>query len=135
LAKKLTENKIQIRNFKDGSSSWWVRDAHYYLNENNELLWASGETDKAELREVIEAFIKRNHKIYSPREKSPLNDENTPQIKSYDEILRFGKHLGKSVEEVMAIDKKWLIWCRDNYNFNSAQEKLKQEITEILKKK
>ena len=60
------------------------------------------------------------------REKSPLNDENAPQVKSYDEVLRFGKHAGKSVEEVMIIDKKWLVWCRDNYSFNSAQGKLKQ---------
>ena len=130
----ISEDKIKVRNFKDGSSHWWCNFAHYYLNESNELIWCSGETDKPELREAVLSFIKRNKKSYRMREKSPLNDENAPQVKSYDEVLRFGKHAGKSVEEVMIIDKKWLVWCRDNYSFNSAQEKLKQEITDILKK-
>lgn len=132
--KSAEKEKFDIRQFRDKSSNFWCNNKHYNLNESNHLVFISGGIEDLKETEEMQAYIKRNKKTFKSREKSPLNDENAPQIKCYNEILRFGKHSGKSVEEVMAIDKKWLIWCRDNYNFNSAQEKLKQEITEILKK-
>ena len=134
MAKKSVEKeKFDIRQFKDKSSFWWCNNKVYHLKEDRELIFIAGGIEDSKETEEMQDYVKRNKKSYRMREKSPLNDENAPQVKSYDEVLRFGKHAGKSVEEVMAIDKKWLVWCRDNYSFNSAQEKLKQEITDILK--
>jgi len=130
MAKKSAEEKISIKSFKDGSSSWWVRDAHYFLNEENELLWAAGESDKTELRDAIESFIKRNRKVYVPRSESIFEIEP----KEYNAVFTFGKHINKTVEEVKLIDKRWLTWCRDNFTFSSAQKELKEQIIEILKK-
>ncbi|WP_396180306.1 hypothetical protein [Flavobacterium sp.] len=120
------EEKINIKNFKDGSSSWWVRDAHYFLNENNELLWAAGESDKTELREALEQFIKRNRKVYVPRSESIFEIEP----KEYTEIFNFGKYSGKKVTDFQ--DTKYLKWLLKNFNFG-GKEKLKKEIEDILK--
>jgi hypothetical protein len=122
-------SEILIRQFKDKSSHWFVRDAHYFLNENNEIIWAAGETDKEELRNALIDFIKRNKKTYVPREKGILEKE--PKV--FDEIIPVGKLKGKTVQQALIEDKKYLSWMRDNFNFNSAQEKLKQQIIEILK--
>ena len=70
MVKKSAEDKINIKNFRDSSSNWWVRDAHYFLNEENELLWAAGESDKIELRDAIESFILRNKKSFKKRAES-----------------------------------------------------------------
>lgn len=58
------KEKITIKVFKDGSSNWWVNHAHYSLNEQGEITWHAGETDKKELREYLQAFIKRNKKTF-----------------------------------------------------------------------
>ncbi len=127
--KETNIEKIPIKGFKDGSSHWFVRYAHYFLNENNEVVWGAGETDKKELREALEQFIKRNKKQFKERESSIF--ENEP--KEYKAVFTFGKHINKNVEEVKVIDKRWLTWCRDNFNFSSAQKELKEQIIEILK--
>lgn len=126
--KKETEEKIQIRQFKDKSGHFWVNFSHFYLNENNELLWASGESDNKEYRDYLESYIKRNKKTYQSREISPYINQ-----KEYLEVVAFGKHSGKNVQTIFNEDAGWLKWCRDKYSFSSSQEKLKQEITEILK--
>jgi len=82
----------------------------------------------------MQAYAKRNKKTFKSREKSPLNDENAPQTKSYDEKIGFGKYSQMTVSELFVLDKKYLRWIFEKYNFNSSQEKLKQEIIEILKK-
>lgn len=119
------ENKLVVRQFKDKSSNFFVDYAHYHLNQNNELQWCAGESDSEDKRTVLMAYIKRNKKTYAPR-------EIVVQI-DYNEILPSGKYQGKSVSEVKDLDKKYLIWLRDNFNFSPAQEKLKQEIINILK--
>ena len=118
--------KINIKNFKDGSSSWWVRDAHYFLNEENELLWAAGESDKIELRDAIESFILRNKKSFKKRAESIFDQEE----KEYTEIFTFGKYSGKKVTDFQ--DTKYLKWLLKNFNFG-GKEKLKKEIEDILK--
>jgi hypothetical protein len=122
-------SEILIRHFKDKSSHWWVEDAHYYLDEDNEVKWAAGETDKEELRTALIDYIKRNKKVYVPREKGILEKE--PKV--FDEIIPVGKLKDKTVQQGFMEDKKYLTWMRDKFTFNSAQEKLKQQIIEILK--
>lgn len=116
------ENNIQIRQFKDKSSHWFVNYAHYYLNENNELLWAAGESDNKEYRDVLEAYIKRNKKTYVPRE--------IVAEKEYFEVVNFGEHKGRKVPDIPLPYLRWMI---KSYNFKSGEEKLKQEIIEYLK--
>ena len=123
---KAKEDKISIRGFKDGSSHWWVNDSHFYLNASEELIWGAGGIETAELREAIESFIKRNKKKYVPRAPSVLDQEE----RVYKEVLSFGKYVGKKVDEVG--DAQYLKWCLKNVNF-AGKEKLKEEITEILK--
>lgn len=125
---KVKEDKISIRGFKDGSSNWWVNDSHFYLNASEELIWGAGGQETAELREAIESFIKRNKKKFIKRAPSVLEQEE----RVYKEVLGFGKFSGKKVDEVVNLDRKYLQWCLKNVNF-AGKEKLKEEITEILK--
>jgi hypothetical protein len=127
MVKKSAEEKINIKNFKDSSSNWWVRDAHYFLNDKNELLWAAGESDKTELRDAIEQFIKRNKKSFKKRAESIFDQEE----KEYTEMFTFGKYSGKKVTDFQ--DTKYLKWLLKNFNFG-GKEKLKKEIEDILKK-
>lgn len=72
---KNKEDKIQIRQFKSGESSWWVSDAHYNLNASEELIWCAGEVDKPELREALQSFIRRNKKKHIPTPPSIFETE------------------------------------------------------------
>ncbi len=103
--------------------------AHYKLEQNGEVTWCAGEIDKKELRESLEAYIKRNKKTY--KERAPSIFEQEP--KQYNEIIPCTDMKGKTVSEVFELNKKLLIWFRDKYNFKIGEEKLKEEITEILK--
>lgn len=118
------EYKVQIKQFKDSSSNWFVNFAHYYLNENNELLWASGESDSAEYRTVIEAYIKRNKKQFKPREESVLNKEEKVYI-----TFNFGKYSGKNLAEIKDLDRKYLLWLKKE----TKDDKLREEIISVLK--
>jgi len=101
---------------------------HYCLNSSNEVeLCAGGLLEEIEV-EALKAYIKRNKKLYIPREESQLDKI----VKQYNEKFTFGKHINRTVEEVFNEDKKWLVWCKNNFNF-SGKEKLKEQITEILK--
>ena len=118
-----------MRQFKDGSSNFWCDGVHYSLNENEDLVFCSGGIDTEERREYMISYIKRNKKKFIPRQSSIL--ENKP--KEYLEKIGNGKYAHLSVSEVFLQDKQYLNWMLDKYNFSSAQEKLKQQITEILK--
>lgn len=126
--KKETEDKIVIKCFKDGSSNWWVGGVHYHLNKNNEIVFCAGGIKDDSKIELLRQFIKRNGKVYKEREISPYINQ-----KEYLEVITFGKHSGKNVQTIFNEDAGWLKWCRDKYSFSSTQEKLKQEIIEILK--
>ena len=125
---KKEEDKIVIKQFRDNSSNFWSNYAHYFLNENNELIWCSGETDKEELRNAVLSFIRRNKKSFTPRSASIFEQEE----KEYS-IITFGKHAGKNTITILSEDKKWLSWMYKNYSFKVGEEKLKQEIKELLK--
>ena len=127
MAKKVTssEDKIQVRNFKDGSSNYWCNFAHYYLNESNELIWCSGETDKPELREAVLSFIKRNKKVYKPREKSQIDEVI---LKQYS-VIGFGKYSSLTTQDLVGTDKKYARWLYENCSDN----KIKTELKELLK--
>lgn len=118
------EDKTVIKSFKDGSSNWFVNFAHYYLNENNELLWASGESDNIEYRTAIEAYIKRNKKTFKAREESVLNKEEKIYM-----TLNFGKYSGKNLTEIKDLDRKYLLWLKKE----TKDDKLREEIISILK--
>ena len=117
------------KQFKDGSSNFWCDGVHYNLNENEDLVFCSGGIDAEERREYMLSYIKRNKKRFISRQPSIL--ENEP--KEYLEKIGNGKYAHLSVSEVFLQDKQYLKWMLDKYNFSSAQEKLKQQITEILK--
>ena len=121
---KSKEDKIQIRAFKDGSSDWFVNDAHYSLNEAGELIWHAGEVDKEELRNAVLSFISRNKKTY--KERSPSIFETEERVWS---VLDFGKHKGLALDIIKDIEPKYLRWIYEN----SADKKLVQEIKELLK--
>ena len=123
------EDKLKIKQFRDGSSNFWLNSKHYHLNKNGEIEFIAGGIPTEEEIQFLKDFCKRNHKIFKEREPSIF--ENEP--KEYKAVFTFGKHINKSVEEVKAIDKRWLTWCRDNYSFSSAQKELKEQIIEILK--
>lgn len=125
---KAKEDKIQIRQFRDSSSNWWVNDSHFYLNTSEELIWGAGGQETVELREAIESFINRNKKKFIARAPSVLEQEE----KVYKEVFTFGKFSGKKVDEVVNLDRKYLQWCLKNVNF-AGKEKLKEEIADILK--
>ena len=127
--KNLEKDKIVVRQFKDGSSNFWCDGVHYSLNENGDLVFCSGGIDTEERREYMFSYIKRNKKKFIPREPSIL--ENEP--KEYLEKIGNGKYAHLSVSEVFLQDKQYLKWMLDKYSFSSAQENLKQQITEILK--
>ena len=118
---KAKEDKTTIKSFKDGSSNWFVNDAHYHLNENNELIWCAGESDKEQLREAILSFIRRNKKIYIKRSPSIFDSEP----REWSE-LTFGKFKGFKINEIETKYLKWLI-------LNSADKKLIEEIKQFLK--
>ena len=125
---KPKEDKVQIKSFKDGSSNWFCNYAHYHLNEAGELIWCSGEVDKEELRTSLLSFLRRNKKTYKARLPSIFETEE----KEYTKVT-FGKHSGKSTLEILSEDKQWLSWMYKNYTFKIGEEKLKQEIKELLK--
>lgn len=121
---KAKEDKLEVRNFKDGSSNWWVGGVHYYLDENNDLQFASGGIDNEESRTVIRDFIKRNKKVFKPREPSIFESEE-----KVHSVLDFGKWSGKRLDEIKDLDKGYLNWLLKN----TAKEDLKNEIKELLK--
>lgn len=123
--KSKTQDKVIIKQFKDSSSNWFVNYAHYALLENGEIQWCAGETDKEELREALKSYIKRNKKVFISRQKS--------EVKEYNEVISIGEYKGKTVSQVFFENKKFLLWMLEKYSFKAGEEKLKQEIIEILK--
>lgn len=122
--KQETEDKVQISQFKDGSSNFWCNYAHYHLNKNNELKWSAGEVDKPELRDSLLAFIRRNKKLYKERSPSIFETEE----KEYSKIT-YGKYNGLSTQIIVAQDKRYAKWLYEN----ASDIKIKNELKELLK--
>lgn len=123
------EEKLKPKQFRDSSSNWWLNAKHYHLNEENKIIFIAGGIPTKDEIEFLELFCKRNKKVFKEREPSIF--ENEP--KEYKAVFTFGKYKNKTVDEVKAIDKRWLTWCLNNFNFSSAQRELKEQIEEILK--
>ena len=121
---KPKEDKTVIKGFKDGSSNWFVNDAHYSLNEAGELIWCAGEVDKENLRNAALSFISRNKKKYKERSPSIFETEE----KEYTKI-GFGKYSQMTTMELVATDKKYSSWLYKNCSDN----KIKMELKELLK--
>jgi hypothetical protein len=118
----MAENeKINVKQFKSGESSFWVNHAHYSLNEQGEIIWHAGETDKEELRDYLQSFIKRNKKIYV---KPPSNIFEQEEI-GYSKVT-FGKFSGMSTMEIVATDKGYSKWLYENTTDKNIKEELKQ---------
>lgn len=125
-AKKETEDIV--KQGKSNKNNFWINYKVYQLLEDNSLVLASGGKEIETETELVQQFIKRNKKIFS---KNVTMFDSEP--KQYNEIIPIGKFKGQSVQYVFENEKKYLTWMIKEYNFG-AQTKLKQEITEILKK-
>ena len=117
----MREDKVIISQFKDKSSDFWVSGKHYHLNALGEVLFVAGGLESKEEKGALESFIRRNNKIYSPREPSIFESLS----REWSE-LTFGKFKGFKINEV---DIKYLRWVV----LNSADLKLIEEIKEFLK--
>lgn len=124
------EDKIIIKQFRDSSSNFWVDGVHYHLNKNGEIEFCAGGIDKEELREYLLSYIKRNKKQF--KERSPSIFENEP--KQYLEILPCTELKGRTVSEAFELNKNLLKWFLTKYSFKSGEEKLKEQVIEILKR-
>lgn len=118
------EDKIQIKQFKDSSSNWFVNYAHYHLNKNGEIEWCAGETDKEELREELSRYIRRNKKSYKCREQSLFLKE----VKEYS-VVKYGKFSGLTTLAIVAENKSYAKWLYEN----TSDSVIKNELKELLK--
>lgn len=119
--KKDKEDKIVVKQFRDGSSNFWCDTIHYSLNKDGSVTFCSGGIDTEERKEAVLSFIRRNRKSFKERSASIF--ENEPREWSE---LTFGKFKGFKINEVETKYLKWLI-------LNSADKKLIEEIKELLK--
>ena len=120
---KAKEDKISIKQFRDGSSNWFLNNKHYHLNKQGLIVFIAGGKEDEEEIKYLEEFCKRNKKTYCKREPSIF--ENEPREWSK---LTFGKFKGFKINEVESKYLKWLI-------LNSVDKKLVEEIKELLKLK
>lgn len=123
--KTIKETENTVKQGLTNKNCYWVNMKVYQMLPNNEIVFAGGGSEITVETELVRGFCVRNKKTYH-------NQIITSQIE-YNEVVNFGKHNGKSVQFIYDNDRQWLKWCRDNFKFNSAQTKLKQEITDILK--
>ena len=123
--KEVTESKIVIKQFRDSSSNFWCDNLHYHLNEAGELILCAGGLEKTELREALLSYIKRNKKVYKPREKSQIDEAI---LKQYS-VIGFGKYSSLTTQDLVGTDKKYARWLYENCSDN----KIKTELKELLK--
>lgn len=122
--KKKIEDKVEIKQFKDKSSNWFVGNVHYHLNENGEIIFCAGGIENEEDRQLLRDYIKRNKKVFKEREPSIFEQE----VKDYS-IVNFGKFSGKSTMMIVAEEKRYAKWLYEN----TTDKKIKEELKELLK--
>jgi hypothetical protein len=126
MSKKSTEKeKFEIRHFKDKSSNFWCNNKHYHLNQKGELEFICGGKEDIKETEEMLSYIKRNKKVYSPREQSMFDKEE----KEYSKI-GFGKYFQETTLSLVATDKRYANWLYQN----TTDTKIKNELKELLKK-
>ena len=123
--KTIKTEENTVRQGRTNLNVFWINLKAYQLIENSVLTFAGGGREFQEETELVLSFIKRNKKSYTKY--------ITKEVKEYNEIVKFGKHKGFSVQHIYNNEKSWLKWCLNNYTFKIGEEKLKKEITEILK--
>lgn len=126
-AKKETENTV--KQGKSNFNNFWINYKVYQLLEDNSLVLASGGNEIETETELVKAFIKRNKKVYA---KNTTMFESEP--KQYNEKIGFGQYSDLTVSQLFDENPKYIKWMLEKYTFNSVQTKLKEQITEILKK-
>ena len=118
------KEKINIKQFRDGSSNWFLNNKHYHLNEQGEIIFiAGGKEDQTEV-EALKSYCKRNKKQFKSREPSMFEQEEIEYSK-----VTFGKFSGMSTMEIVATDRGYAKWLYEN----SADKKIKEELKQLLK--
>lgn len=123
---KAKEDKIVIKQFREGSSDFWVGNCHYNLNKDNEIIFCSGGIDSEELRAVLLSFIRRDKKTFKKRVANIFETEE----KEYTTVT-FGKMSGKTTQIIVGEDKRYARWLYEN----TTDKKIKEELKELLKVK
>ena len=125
MIKTVKTEENTVKQGRNNANVFWVNMKAYQMIEDSVLLFAGGGSEKQEDTELVLSFIKRNKKTYIKY--------TTEEVKEYNEIVNFGKYKGFSVQYIYDNEKSWLKWCLSNYTFKIGEEKLKNQITEILK--
>lgn len=118
---KAKEDKISIKQFRDGSSNWFLNNKHYHLNEQGLIIFIAGGKEDEEEIKYLEEFCKRNKKSFKEREPSIFESEP----REWSE-LSFGKFKGQKLD---VVEPKYLKWLYKE----TTDKKLKSEIKELLK--
>lgn len=121
----IKDSDLKIKRFKDGSSSWWVGNLHYNLNELNEICFIAGGIDTKNHRDVLEKYIKRTKSVFVPREPSIFENEPKEYL-----TISYGKYNGKPLNEIVDIDKRYAKWL-----YETAEKGIKEQLKELLKLK
>lgn len=123
--KKTTEDKITIKQFKDGSSNWFVNNKHYHLDKNGLVSFICGGIEDIKEKEYLEAYIKRNKKCFKERSSNIFEQEEI----NYS-VVSFGKYAGKTTQHIVSEDKRYANWL-----YETTQDgNLKEELKILLKK-
>lgn len=123
--KTIKETENIVKQGKQNLNVYWLNMKAYQMLPGNEIVFASGGIEIDSETELVKAFCVRNKKTYH-------HHIITAQIE-YNEVFKFGKYTNKRVSEVKELDLQYLKWVRDNYSFKIGEEKLKNEIINILK--
>ena len=129
--KKTDENTP--RNFKDKSSNWFLNFKHFHLNEKGDIELISGGLASEDEFQIMQDFVKRNKKVFVPREKSKLVDFENNEVK-FDYVFKFGRYASKTIEQVANEDLKYLKWLDKNFTFTAEHTELKKQLKLILGK-
>ena len=121
---KAKEDKISVKQFRDGSSNFWCDTLHYSLNKDGSVTFCAGGIDTEERREAVLSFIQRNKKSWKARPQTVFETEE----KEYTKI-GFGKYSQMTTMELVATNKKYARWLYDSV----ADVKIKNELKELLK--
>lgn len=68
-----------------------------------------------------------------PKEPSPFNDEYPDRIYELHSEMRFGKHKGKQIDQIMVDDLGYITWCLENikgFHLSEHAEAVYLELTD-----
>lgn len=120
------EDKIAVKQFKDFSSHFWVNQKHYHLNKEEFVIFVCGGIEDKKETEELQAYIKRNKKVYKERSESIFDQEQIEYTK-----VTFGKFSGHTTKEIVETEKRYAGWLYENV----TDAKIKGELKILLNKK